>query len=214
MFSMHDSLLETSDREAFLFVWIMAQNRPFLNLFHLLFPFQVRHCQEAGGLSQASDFRWWSLVLHSVTMVLFLQRKQGKVQDLWWEDPWASPLCFWTARKKKKVNVFLGNGIYFWKIISVIDNHKYVVSLLVMLIVLRIKSRPTCVCGKYCVCTLSTHVLLFCLLFEVQSHHVTDWPGTHYRPWSLWSHRNLPSCAPGELWLKASITVPDDKYNS
>lgn len=33
VFSMHDSLLETIDREAFLFVWIMSQNRAFFLTF-------------------------------------------------------------------------------------------------------------------------------------------------------------------------------------
>lgn len=70
MVSMHDSLREAIGGEAFLSVGLVFQTLPFLTVLHLLPTFGAKHCQEAGGLSQASDFGWRSPVLHSVTMAV------------------------------------------------------------------------------------------------------------------------------------------------
>lgn len=55
MVSPQDSLQETIDREALLFVGIMFENMPFLTVHHL--SSQAKHCQEAGGLSHACPWR-------------------------------------------------------------------------------------------------------------------------------------------------------------
>lgn len=70
MVSVHDSLQEAIGGEAFLSVGLVFETPPFLTVLHLLSSFQGKHCQEAGGLSQASDFGWRSPVLHSVTMAV------------------------------------------------------------------------------------------------------------------------------------------------
>lgn len=68
---MHDSLQEAIGGEAALSVGLVFETPPFLTGLHLLSSFQGKHCQEAGGLSQASDFGWRrSPVLQSVTMAV------------------------------------------------------------------------------------------------------------------------------------------------
>lgn len=76
----------------------------FFNFVHLLSSSQVRHHQETGGLSRASNFGWWSLPCSVFCIHGTPQRKQDKAQDLCWEGPWASLLfCFRLARKSLNV---------------------------------------------------------------------------------------------------------------
>lgn len=75
-----------------------ASEHTFLSLVHLL-SFQARPCQEARGLSQASDLGCCSPVLHSVTMVHCGESRAGQGTGLLMRGPLSLPSLLLDCQK-------------------------------------------------------------------------------------------------------------------